>query len=153
MIPKSLSQFPDAEKYDAIINCIGVGDPSKAKAMSDTIMSVTFAYDDMVLKYIEANPSCKYIFLSSGAAYGSDFSQPATESKKATFEINKLQEPRCMVWQKFVTEIKHRNLHHLPIIDVRVFNFFSRNQDLSSRFLITDSRAIRDNRKSALSLW
>jgi hypothetical protein len=34
----------------------------------------------------------------------------------------------------------------LPIIDIRVFNYFSRTQDISARFLITDIlRAIRDN--------
>jgi nucleoside-diphosphate-sugar epimerase len=33
----------------------------------------------------------------------------------------------------------------LPIIDIRVFNYFSRTQDLSARFLITDIlRTIRD---------
>jgi nucleoside-diphosphate-sugar epimerase len=36
-------------------------------------------------------------------------------------------------------------LPQLPIIDIRVFNYFSHTQDMSARFLITDIlRAIRD---------
>src|SRR5690606_20133400 len=47
---------------------------------------------------------------------------------------------------KFYAEMRHRALQHLPIIDIRVFNYISRHQDLSSRFLITDMiRAARDS--------
>ncbi|WP_080755741.1 NAD-dependent epimerase/dehydratase family protein [Aeromonas hydrophila] len=135
---KLLSSFPDSETYDVIINCIGVGDPAKAKVMSECIMDVTFKYDDMVLNYLDRNRLCKYIFLSSGAAYGSDFSLPASVNRKASFDINNLQETEKYGLAKFMTEVKHRNLQHLSIIDVRVFNFFSRNQDISSRFFVTD---------------
>lgn len=144
--PKQLSCFPDTNDYDVVINCIGVGDPAKAKAMSDQIMDVTFKYDDIVLRYLEQHRQCKYIFLSSGAAYGSDFSQPASIDKKATFDINRLQETETYGLAKFITEIQHRNRPELSIIDVRVFNFFSKNQDISSKFFITDIlRAIRDS--------
>lgn len=149
---KNLSGFPNGENYDAVINCIGVGDPSKTRAIADTIMSVTFTYDDMVLRYLDTHPSCKYIFLSSGAAYGSDFTQPAHIGKKATFEINKLLDTETYGLAKFVTEIKHRNLQHLSIIDVRIFNFFSRNQDVSARFFITDLlRAIQEKSECMVS--
>jgi nucleoside-diphosphate-sugar epimerase len=46
---------------------------------------------------------------------------------------------------KLHAECRHRSLPHLPIVDIRVFNYFSHTQDLSARFLITDIlRAIRD---------
>lgn len=149
---KNLDTFPDSIHYDVVINFIGVGDPSKTREIADSIMSVTFTYDDMVLRYLDANPLCKYIFLSSGAAYGSDFSQPAHAGKKATFEVNNLLNSEMYGLAKFVTEIKHRNLPQHSIVDVRVFNFFSRNQDLSARFFITDLlRAIKSNSECSVS--
>jgi len=46
---------------------------------------------------------------------------------------------------KLYAECRHRALAHLPIVDVRIFNYFSHTQNLESRFLITDLvRAIRD---------
>jgi len=146
LLPKEISCFPDANKYDVVINCIGVGDPAKAKAMANQIMNITFQYDDIVLRYLEQYRQCKYVFLSSGAAYGNDFSQPASIDKKAMFDLNKVQETEKYGLAKFITEIKHRNKPELSIVDVRVFNFFSKNQDISSKFFISDIlRAIRDS--------
>jgi len=133
-----LASFPNEYSYDAVINFIGAGDPAKAKAMSASIMSVTERYDDLVLAYLGQHPDCKYIFLSSGAAYGNDFSQPATQDKPAIFNVNGDISAEKYGLAKFITEIKHRCLPELSIIDVRVFNFFSRHQDLSARFFIAD---------------
>lgn len=48
---------------------------------------------------------------------------------------------------KLHAECRHRSHSELPIIDIRVFNYFSRTQDIiSARFLITDIlRAISGN--------
>ena len=139
-----LESFPNKSCYDAVINFIGAGDPAKAKAMSDSIISVTEHYDDLVLAYLEQQPSCKYIFLSSGAAYGNYFSQPATQDKPAMFNFNGDISAEKYGLAKFITEVKHRCRSELSIIDVRVFNFFSRHQDLSARFFISDLlRAIK----------
>lgn len=138
LLAKKISDFPDGNDYDVIINFIGVGDPSKAKNMSDRIMDITGYYDDLILDYLDNNQQCKYIFLSSGAAYGSDFSEPASIDKKAMFSVNNLKEVDSYGLAKFTAEIKHRYKPHLSIVDVRVFNYFSKNQDLESRFFITD---------------
>lgn len=139
-----LASFPNGFAYDAVINFVGAGDPAKAKAMSTSIMSVTARYDDLVLTYLEQHPACKYIFLSSGAAYGNDFSQPATQDKPAIFNFNGDISAEKYGLAKFITEVKHRCRSELSIIDVRVFNFFSRHQDLSARFFISDLlRAIK----------
>jgi len=46
---------------------------------------------------------------------------------------------------KLYAECRHRAHPELPIIDIRVFNYFSRTQDIEARFLITDIlRALRD---------
>lgn len=137
----SVDEFPVAKKntvYDAILNFIGVGDPSKAQAMASSIQDVTFYYDDLVIQYLKDNPKCKYIFLSSGAAYGSDYSEPASLDKKSCFDINNIQQSEKYGLAKFITEMKHRELQQYKIYDVRVFNYFSRHQNMDARFFITD---------------
>ena len=59
--------------FDAILNFVGVGDPAQAAAMGASIFDITLKYDQMALNYLEHHPQCRYIFLSSGAAYGSNF--------------------------------------------------------------------------------
>lgn len=131
--------------FDAILNFVGVGDPAQAAAMGASIFDVTLKYDQMALSYLEQYPQCRYLFLSSGAAYGSGFEAPVDKNTKATVAINNLQPQDWYAVAKLHAECRHRSLTHLPIIDIRVFNYFSHTQDMSARFLITDIvRAIRD---------
>ena len=131
--------------FDAILNFVGVGDPAQAAAMGASIFDVTLKYDQMALNYLEHHPQCRYLFLSSGAAYGASFEAPVDQNTKATVAINNLQPQDWYAVAKLHAECRHRSLTHLPIIDIRVFNYFSHTQDMSARFLITDIvRAIRD---------
>lgn len=133
------------EHFDAIINFVGVGNPAKAAAMGAAIFDVTLNYDEIALSYVRQHPDCRYMFLSSGAAYGSSFDEPVDENTKAVVAINNLQPQDWYAVAKLYAECRHRSLRHLPIVDIRVFNYFSSTQDLSARFLITDIlRAIRD---------
>jgi nucleoside-diphosphate-sugar epimerase len=133
------------QHFDAILNFVGVGNPAQAAAMGASIFDVTLAYDEMALDYVRQHPECKYIFLSSGAAYGSSFEAPADENTKAVIAINNLQSQDWYSVAKLHAECRHRSLPHLPIVDIRVFNYFSHTQDMEARFLITDIlRAIRD---------
>lgn len=137
--------FSTEEHFDAIFNFVGVGDPAQAAAMGASIFDVTLEYDEMALKYLRQRPQCRYIFLSSGAAYGSNFDAPVNKNTQAVVAINNLQPQDWYAVAKLHAECRHRSLLHLPIIDIRVFNYFSRTQDISARFLITDMlRAIRD---------
>jgi nucleoside-diphosphate-sugar epimerase len=131
--------------FDAILNFVGVGDPAQAAAMGASIFDVTLKYDQMALSYLEHHPQCRYLFLSSGAAYGAGFEAPVDENTKATVAINNLQPQDWYAVAKLHAECRHRSLAQLTIIDIRVFNYFSHTQDMSARFLITDIvRAIRD---------
>ena len=133
------------QEFDAILNFVGVGNPAQAAAMGASIFDVTFQYDELALNYVRQHPECRYIFLSSGAAYGSSFDAPVDARTKATIAINNLQPQDWYGVVKLHAECRHRSLAHLPIVDVRVFNYFSRTQDMEARFLITDIvRAIRD---------
>jgi nucleoside-diphosphate-sugar epimerase len=137
--------FSADQHYDAIFNFIGVGNPAQAAAMGATIFDVTLTYDEMALDYVRQHPACKYIFLSSGAAYGSSFEEPVDENTKAVIAINNLQPQDWYAVAKLHAECRHRSLTNLPIVDIRVFNYFSHTQDIEARFLITDIlRAILD---------
>ncbi|MDD5579598.1 MAG: NAD(P)-dependent oxidoreductase [Methylobacter sp.] len=137
--------FSMDEHFDGIINFVGVGNPAQSAAMGASIFDVTLDYDEMALDYVRKHPQCRYIFLSSGAAYGSSFDAPVDENTKAVIAINNLLPQDWYAVAKLHAECRHRSLPHLPIVDIRVFNYFSRTQDISARFLITDIlRAIRD---------
>jgi nucleoside-diphosphate-sugar epimerase len=135
-----------AQEFDAIINFVGVGNPAQTAAMGASIYDVTLQYDDLALNYVRYHPECRYVFLSSGAAYGSCFNSPVDAGNKGTININNLQPQDWYGVAKLYAECRHRAHPELPIIDIRVFNYFSRTQDMNARFLITDIvRAIRDN--------
>lgn len=133
------------QEFDAVINFVGVGNPAQAAAMGNSIFDVTLRFDEMVLEYLQTHPSCRYLFLSSGAAYGSGFNEPAKRETPAVVAINNLAPQEWYGVAKLHAECRHRAHPELPIIDIRVFNYFSRTQDITARFLITDIlRAIRD---------
>lgn len=133
------------QDFDAVINFVGVGNPAQAVAMGNTIFDITLRFDEMVLDYLQTHPTCRYLFLSSGAAYGSSFKEPANCDTPAVVAINNLAPHEWYGVAKLHAECRHRAHPELAIIDIRVFNYFSRTQDISARFLITDMlRAIRD---------
>jgi nucleoside-diphosphate-sugar epimerase len=133
------------QEFDVIINFVGVGNPAQAAAMGSSIFDVTLQYDELALNYVRQHPECRYVFLSSGAAYGSSFDVPVDANTKAVVAINNLQPQDWYGVAKLHAECRHRSLAHLPIVDIRVFNYFSHTQDMEARFLITDIvRAIRD---------
>jgi nucleoside-diphosphate-sugar epimerase len=137
--------FNAYQHFDAILNFVGVGNPAQAAAMGASIFDVTLQYDELALSYVRQHPACRYIFLSSGAAYGASFDTPVDVNTKATVPINNLQPQDWYGVAKLHAECRHRALAPLPIVDIRVFNYFSHTQDMEARFLITDIlRAIRD---------
>ena len=133
------------QAFDAIINFVGVGNPAQAAAMGASIFDVTLQYDELALNYVRQHPECRYLFLSSGAAYGSSFNEPVTCDTKAKIVINHLESHEWYGVAKLHAECRHRAHPELHIIDIRIFNFFSHTQDIEARFLITDIlRAVRD---------
>ncbi|EIK95631.1 hypothetical protein PMM47T1_16133 [Pseudomonas sp. M47T1] len=125
-------------QFDAIINFVGVGDPARAVQMGSSIFTVTEQYDNLALGYLSSHPSCRYIYLSSGAAYGSNFATPITEASTAVFPINALQPQHWYGAAKFQAECRHRALPEAAIVDVRVFSYFSHRQAPEARFFLSD---------------
>lgn len=131
--------------FEAILNFVGVGNPAQAAAMGASIFDATLQYDGLALNYAQQHPACRYIFLSSGAAYGSNFDAPADANTKAIIDINNLKPQDWYAVAKLHAECRHRSLPHLSIVDIRVFNYFSHTADMEARFLITDIvRSIRN---------
>jgi nucleoside-diphosphate-sugar epimerase len=140
----AFSEFRDAEKFDALINFVGAGDPARIMEMGASIFDVTAQYDEMALGYLHSHPECRYLFLSSGAAYGGSFDVPADSATTAVTPINALRPQDWYGAAKLHAECRHRAMKHRAIVDIRVFSYFSHTQDISSRFFITDIlRAIK----------
>ena len=136
--------FGDGD-HDSVINFVGVGDPVRAAAMGAAIFDVTLEFDELALRYVRRRRDCRYIFLSSGAVYGGGFEEPVHGSSRAAVFVNDLPPHEWYGAAKLSAECRHRSLPDLAIIDVRVFNYFSRTQDLAAGFLVTDIvRSIRD---------
>ena len=56
--------------------------------MGSDIIDLTYKYDKLALNYLENNPKTKYIFLSSGAAYGSkNFTKNVDSKTKSIIDI------------------------------------------------------------------
>jgi len=139
------SEFGNHQKYDVIINFVGIGDPAKAKKMGRDIFKITEQYDDMALEYLKQHKKTQYIFLSSGAVFGGNYQEPVDKDTVATIDINNLKSTDWYTIAKLYAEAKHRSLSDLSIVDVRLFNYFSHRQNIDARFLITDIvRAIKN---------
>jgi len=135
-------------KFDAVINFVGAGNPTRVMSMGADIFSVTGEFDQLALNYITRNPGCRYIFASSGAVYGADFSEPVTSASHAVVPINNLPTSSWYGVAKLYAECRHRALSNYPIVDVRFFNYFSSTQDINDRFLLTDAlRAVKEGVK------
>ena len=126
------------EKYAAIINCIGIGDPKKLKDAGPDIFRLTEHYDNFILDYLKDNNGCIYINFSSGAAYGVDFTIPVEDKKCFEIDINNICSEDNYGIVKLYSEAKHRSCSHFNIVDLRVFAFFSRYIDLNSKYFISE---------------
>lgn len=141
----ALDEFNHSRHFDVIINFIGAGNPQRIEQIGDEILNVTQHYDNMVINYLEHFPKCRYIFLSSGSIFGPDFKLPVDNQSRANLQNNMLSPSNWYSKAKLAAECGHRSHNHLSIVDVRVFNYFSRSQNLSSNYLMTDiARAIKN---------
>jgi len=130
-------EFNSGTFYDVVINFVGAGDPAKIQEIGHEIITITEQYDDMAIEYIQSHNQTRYIFLSSGVVFGGDFQRPVDEN--TSFNLN--NESSSLEWYvvaKQRAEKKHRSLPDLPIVDVRVFNYFSHTQDMNARLLMAD---------------
>ncbi|MBG7620174.1 NAD(P)-dependent oxidoreductase [Herbaspirillum sp. AP02] len=133
-----LHEWTQRPAFDAIVNFIGAGSPARATGLGANILELTAHYDDMVVAYLQRHRGCRYLFLSSGATYGSDFVVPARHDTVASFPVNALDQRHWYGLAKFQAECRHRARPELNICDIRVFSYVSTSLDMNSRFLLAD---------------
>lgn len=134
----NFESFDKREEFDALINFVGVGNPRAITLMGSEIFDVTLKFDQLAIKYIRLHPQCRYVFLSSGAAYGNDFNKPVDENSHASLPINIFKPQDWYGAAKLYAECLHRASTDLSIFDIRIFNYFSSSQDLGANFLMCD---------------
>lgn len=123
---------------DAVINCVGIGSPTRLRQDPYAVFELTEEFDAMVLGYLKRESRVLYLSLSSGAAYGTDFSDPPGEKSPARFNANALSPTEFYGIAKLCSEAKHRALKDLNIVDLRVFGYFSRFIDLGESYLLSE---------------
>lgn len=134
------------DRYSAIINFVGAGDPGKIKSIGESIFDITYKYDELALSYLRSYVECKYIFLSSGAIYNSAYEHPVGQNTDAIVPVNRFGPENWYGMAKLYTECRHRAYSYLSITDVRIYNYFSHTLDINSSFLVADMvRAIQDD--------
>lgn len=123
-------------EYDAVINCVGLGTPDKLRSQGAEVLFVTERYDNIILDYVSHFPSAIYLNFSSGAVYGTDLEEPANAECEFNIKLSSISVADAYRVAKLNAETKHRSLTELSIIDLRIFNFFSRYMDMSSTYLM-----------------
>lgn len=123
----NLDQF-GTQRYNVIINCIG-------NSRDPNIVETTLRFDSMIVDYVQNIPETKYIFFSSGVAYGADFENPVDWHSPAVTPINQM--PNAYSSSKLISELRHRALKDLPIVDVRLFSYFSETVDPEAGLLMS----------------
>jgi nucleoside-diphosphate-sugar epimerase len=144
---KLYDELSDDLNIDLFINCIGAGDPAKAANMSSTIVSVTQQYDEQVIEYLAFNSETKYIFLSSGAAYGNIFSSPPEQYLPINLDMKSTKPSDMYAISKIKAELAHRAMPQYSIMDIRIFSYFDSETSINSRFFLTDAlRSIQEKK-------
>lgn len=126
-------------KYNVAINCVGIGDPGKLKAIGSSIFKLTERFDNLILDYLEKMSNTLYINFSSGAVYGTEFNTFVSDKDLASIDINNIDSSNFYRIAKINSEAKHRALKPFNIIDLRIFNFFSRFIELKSNYFISEA--------------
>jgi len=132
---RDVSTFTHNTRFDAILNFVGAGDPETIQRLGKRIFGITESYDQMVLDYLQEYPDCLYIFMSSGAVFGDNFSTPVNNQTRSIFPINNIQPQHYYGLAKAQAEYRHR-MSDYNIVDLRIFNYFSRTANLQSQFMI-----------------
>lgn len=124
--------------YDAIINCIGISDPQKIQKEGASIMQITEYHDNQIIEYLKKHKNAIYVNMSSGSVYGHKFINPVSDSTQCELNLNTPNQGLFYSVAKLYFEVKHRSLADLNIVDLRIFGFFSRFIDITTKFFISE---------------
>jgi nucleoside-diphosphate-sugar epimerase len=126
-----------SEGFDALVNCAGIGDPGQVSSDPAAVYELTAWLDAVCLGYLRQHPDSTLVNMSSGAVYGRDFAEPARDETELRLAVNALGDQDHYGLAKLASEGRHR-ASGLPVVDLRVFGFFSRFADLERPYLVND---------------
>lgn len=130
-----ISAFPVGE-FELIINAIGDGAPGRIKAAGTGILETTEYFDRICLDYLDRNPNCAYVFLSTGRVYGDDYER-AQRPDPHPLELARFTDAQFYPLAKRKAELRHRDLTRKHIADIRIFGYLSDEINLHDDFLVS----------------
>ena len=142
-----INSFNQNSNCDALVNCVGFGTPTGVSAAASNLFIVTQLYDQLIDLFLQKQPSTPVVSFSSGAIYGSQLAEPVKDGHVAHFAVDPVDPVDFYRITKLASEAYHRSLFDKPIVDIRLFNFFSEFIDLTTGFLVADivSALLTDN--------
>jgi len=124
--------------FDIVLNCVGLGDAGLIADAGAGLMQLTEEFDDIILKYLAANPQSLYVSFSSGAIYGTDLPHPIEPGQRAIIDLASASKAIGYTVAKLNSEVKHRLNSASNIVDIRLYGFFSRFQPKQGQYLMSD---------------
>jgi nucleoside-diphosphate-sugar epimerase len=128
-----------------IVNAVGPGNPQAIRKNPAAIEAITAQYDRLVLDHLQNRPETGYVFLSTGAVYGSDYcdaDRPRVLLETPPDDLAPWDRyPRA----KLLAEARHRAASGLHVADLRIYGYVSRFIDREAGFLLSGiARALTD---------
>lgn len=123
----------ESNSYDILINAV-----SASVAEPFSLFEIFDRFDYRLIDYARSHPECACVSISSGAAYGDVFTEPAKEMLSYELMPNRIEQHQWYGLVKLICEQRHRALAPLPIVDLRIFAFFTRYIDLAQPYFMTD---------------
>jgi nucleoside-diphosphate-sugar epimerase len=113
--------------------------------MGADILDVTTFWDQRVLDSM--GPQTRYVFLSSGAVYGTQFDRPVGADSEISLPVNFLHRVPPYTLATLLAEMRHRLARSRAILDVRIFGYADPSIELSGGFFLAQlARSIRDRK-------
>ena len=131
----ALEEF-EARSFDLVINAIGAGDPARIAAIGADILDVSRTWDERVLDTI--GPKTRYVFLSSGAVYETQFAERAAADSGFGLGLDDLSGIPHYTIAKLQAEARHRQVPDRAILDVRVFGYADVTIPIGGKFFLSE---------------
>jgi nucleoside-diphosphate-sugar epimerase len=136
----SLNPLDQLEKFsfDIVINSAGEGSQVEHKRLGFSLFNSSEELDTRILEYLNTHPKTIYFFMSSGAIYGNNYKWPVNTNSTHKWHINQPSKNSIYALAKFTAESRHYHSKQFCIYDIRIFGYFSRYIELSSRFFLSE---------------
>lgn len=119
---------------DVVMNFVGAGDPRLVNRLGGGIVPLTAEWDERVLELLSRHPSTRYIFFSSGSAVGGDFAKP----RRPDSPLKMPATTDHYAHAKADAERRHRERGDLPIVDLRLYSFYTAEMGAELGYLVCD---------------